>query len=100
MSLRKVLQADPEITAEQKRAAYLAKKNECDARAFESLDYDRKVVQVLSAVTQRGFHRWAYEIVALDSAGIYKGSANQVREAQNMIAEWEGKRDEQQREAA
>lgn len=92
MSLReKVLQANPEITAEQKRQAYLAKKSECDARAFNELSHDRQMIAVLSAITQKGPHRWAYEIVAVDSAGIYKGGAAQVEEAKRMIATWEGK---------
>ena len=95
MSIRKVLQASPEISAEAKALAYQQKLNASTSIAISNLSADQHMVAVLSKVPQRGFHRWAYEIVALDAAGIYKGSVNQVREAQNMIAEWEGKRTEE-----
>lgn len=94
MSIRKILQASPEISAEAKALAYQAKLDASTSIAISNMSADQQMVAVLSSVKQRGFHRWAYEIVALDAAGIYKGSANQVREAQNMIAEWEGKGEE------
>jgi hypothetical protein len=78
--------------------SWQARKAEIISQAIEAVSADQHMVAVLSSVKQRGFHRWAYEIVALADAGIYKGSANQVAEARSMIAGWEGK--SEMREAA
>ena len=74
--------------------SWQARKAEVISRSIEAVSADQHMVAVLSSVEQRGFHRWAHEIVALDAAGIYKGGSMQVEEAKRMIAGWEGKIEE------